>query len=252
MALDAELLLAAHGLGNWLTPGKTRYTQATRARALKIPGRIADAWRDFFTKGPQGDPDLAKVDWPTVRKYLDVPMDMAHALDQILGLDDTEIAEQVEAVAVCVGYLKTIAPIRSAPTPLGPEDADPATSELLAFRSVYGVVNDPVSLMDELLAGSLTRNQATAVENCYPDLWSLIKLGGFNALAAIRARREDYELGHRRVRMMEILLRKPSDSPSSIPEQLQEVDDGKEQPNERQGLFEGPDVRTQSQKLEQR
>jgi hypothetical protein len=205
---EGELLLAVVGVEAVLERGPLRVTAAHRGEAARLPSAIRRHLRRFLTS-PDFDTESAmeRFDHKRVLELLTEPMDAEAVEDNLRGFDDADEALAFAAAAGrAVAYLQERLPRRSRQTAMGPKPSPPSDQDVSRFRRAWSAVERPLSVLEDLCEGVLSRDQVQALEAVYPALYEECKASLFRELAAVAAGRPTWELDHEKDKLLQVFL----------------------------------------------
>lgn len=243
MDATPEAIVATIGIGRFLD-GTARLHRYVVDDAAALPMRITRDIRAFLASEHFSDPEpkLPEFDFTEVSRLLLETGNHAQAEAIKAGFPDTDLADQVIAVASrIIEYLQERRPGKVRETMTGPVDHRPTDQQIAAFRRLYHVANDPTIVIADLAEGSLSRGQVRAVKDLYPELYRQMGAAVAAGVTAARAGKSArWTLPRRKELALETLL----DRSSLAPGQLQALQQGfakKDQPRARAGGGGGQD-----------
>lgn len=221
---NPEFLLAAVGIDDVLTPGRLRFTAEQRNTAQRMSDRIVREIRRFLNQDEfEPIPELPPFDFKAAAARITEGVDVARMVEAAEAFDGDANAALAFAAAAgrCYDYLASLLPRATRPTVLGPEAITPSAVALGRFRRAHAVANEPMTVCRNLRAGVLSRDEAAALEACYPGLYEAVRQGTFEALAAYKVAHPKGQLTIAKTRQLEALMQTHSWSPELV-RQMQE------------------------------
>lgn len=214
--LAAESLVAAIGMDRVLRPGALKVGSGDRQNAADVVPRLTRLVRGAIAdRSPAAHSPPPALDWESVREQLETEPTPDQLAENLSALDgDEEALPVADVIGRAWAYLRSRAPIRSRETATGPRPVVPADADLLAFRRTYAAVSDPLSVLRDLRAHTLTRAQVDVLRTVYPSLYDATRSAVAAALADVAARAPRSELEARKSRVLGILLGVPTTRPS--------------------------------------
>lgn len=210
--LTGEVLLGVLGVDPFLgEPRPIRITQRVQEDALSMAVRWNRQIRRFLTRddwSPEGD--LPPFDFDKLSEDL-TTLETPDALQtRIQGVGDPDVflALAMEAQRA-LDYLREHRPTRTRITAMGPVQGRPSDAEIGAWRRKYHVVNNPESILDELLEGDLTRAQVACFKEVYPTLYDLVFRLVAHNLTRLKTERPNFQLDRDREKQLLALLMAP-------------------------------------------
>lgn len=148
-----------------------------------------------------------------------------------------------ERATAAISFLRRSIPATTRPGILGPEERKPSSREINRFRRVFEVVNDPISAMDDLVSGSLRREQVDALKEVYPLLYKDAVGAVLTSLGDAKARRQSTVLSPARGKQLRVILGQESAQAAQTTAIIQQALDESEKAK---GTPAGPAARLKS------
>ncbi len=212
MSLRSDCVLSIVGL----FPDEIGPKQLTAADG--VPGTFTKRIKAWVKDGAQGEfvyvappADLEAL----FRRLTVAPneTELAGWLDGI-GVDDHETMTGFFAgLTQAREYVVNAWPKFSIDGPAGPTILPLAPDDAEEVASVFGVLDEPTRLLDEVDSWTLTVEQAAAFRACFPDLAGHLDETIDLALAELRAKRPDFELGAEREAVLRTIRGLPPEEP---------------------------------------
>lgn len=177
-SIDAEVVAVRAGVLRLLTGRGPRGAHVTPDRIRALASSFA------LAKAPHGRPVVPRVEWQLVRDAaMAAPTTDAieRACDGIVDVRD--IPDVIAVAARCQAHLAETVRLVARETPFGPRAVDPGASEVLRYQRIAGALIDPMTVMRDLVACAVSREQSRAVEVCFPALWDTMKMAVWGALS---------------------------------------------------------------------
>ncbi len=188
--------LVGSALGSLASPGRTVSQLASLERMkIKVDEKIGDAVRGFLSgsraaaakAGESAAGATTKVTDETVRAIREATRDPAALtarIGEVLGgkglgeaapKTSQAMASTLTRAAI---YLRDKAPKEPPPSGIAfvPQPPRPMShSELATYAEIVHAVNDPVSVVDDLRHGRVSREQVAALKTVYPELYQHVR-----------------------------------------------------------------------------
>lgn len=211
--LAGEALLATVGIDRFIgEPKPIRITQELRERALGLPARWDRAIRKFLTADDWApDSELPPFDFAEVSEALAQETSVEDLTERLAGAGDADMALSLATAATAaLDYLRLHIPRRGHATATGPKESRPSALETARFRRIFGVVNRPEVVLDDLQEGDLTREQVQTLERVYPELYAFVQRAVVNQLTRLREEKPNVTLPRARDLQLQVLLQAAS------------------------------------------
>lgn len=194
-ATTGEVLMAAIGLEAFLGAPRITIGMGALERVEAIPGKIRTAIRRFLREDEFEEfPRRAKWSYDACLELMD-PEPMAAAIDRMAGVANEEahfaLVEQGNKI---LAYLRPIAKLRHRDTPTGPEQVPPSDYQSGRFEMAWRIADDPLSILEDLAAGVVIREQGRHLRALYPRIAEEIALQIQLALIDLKADRASYQV----------------------------------------------------------
>lgn len=210
LSISAEALVAVTGV----MPDQPLTAQTARA-ARELPKRWAQLVGAFFSEEtwrPFKMPDAPDYEatYDALAEGLGAE-ERTRLLPQVRDelLADAYVAQLEQARA----YLFERWPINQLDTATGPKNLPPSTMQQGQATALWSVVNDPTQVLEEMLMGTLLEEQAAAVRDVYPGLFSRLRTLIDVEIKERQARSEKYTVPWERERVLRCLLGLPQETP---------------------------------------
>lgn len=177
MSLTGEVVFAAIGLNDFVTPGPIRLTIGQARSADKMPKRIeAESMALVSLKKPEKAEKRKDFDWEAVVEGLRAPATGAEVAARIESIEPPAIVGPVsQTAAVALEYLRSLIPVRVTTTLLGPRRSEPSYVEISRLREAYEVIEDPFVCINSCAAWQLGMLQVKCLATVYPEVHALIR-----------------------------------------------------------------------------
>lgn len=201
-----ECLIAAVGIGPFVDATIQRVHGYQLDRAAKVPDEINRRIYRFLNRDePEPTAELPDFDFDEVVAMLDDETLPEHVLAQIAALGDdgdTALAVNLQVQRI-VAYLKGKIPRRVHQSLAGPEYTRPPESDIARFARMWAIAQNPLSILDDLNEYAVSRDQAQAIADIYPQLFATF----FPSVQAQLARAKQVDKSFHLLRQKETLLR---------------------------------------------
>lgn len=181
----------------------------------KAAAAVPKAWR-AQVKEFLDQPRPKKFRAPKIVDHAEVAEDLSHGIDTERGnrLTSTIVGPGVGdlyllALESAREYVRLRWPSLSRDTPAGLRLITPGKVEQGRAAAMLAVVEDPGVVLQELLSGTLTAEQAQTFRGVYPALFEMLRAMLDEELTERSLRDRDYEVGWARERLIRILFGLP-------------------------------------------
>lgn len=228
-AEDGSALLAVVGLARVVGPRRLRVTTGDVRRAGALATSAARRMSSFLEEKRFSKPDLSTQGFAEVR---DLVLGFEERLPVALGaVSDAELQASLGAsVTSCMTLLRS----RMPKVPNRP-DARPSDFASAAFLRAWRTLDNPMTVLDDLDAGCLCRDQVDVLKACLPAVYELFANAAMAAVVDRVAREPSFVVPYPRLKQLALLLQQPLVPPDlktlleqtfSAPEPSQEANTG--------------------------
>lgn len=237
--LQIESTLATVTLGAILR-GRPKYPLYMAKQAAQLPRHIRQtlkAWLVEDKRRPVPEPDFDLDDAEKLLMDTGSP-EQAEAL--YLAIPDADLATELgNAATRCIKFLQDHLTHRDEPTIMGPRPTRPTRQEIAEFERLWAVVTDPLSVLAELSAGSLSSDEVDALSTTWPALYNEMRAAVVEGLAYVGAANPKWEPGHRQQTQIGILMGTESGVDLGLGVQLQDLYEAEKNKPQRQAARRG-------------
>lgn len=233
-ALASECALIAIGLTNILncTP---KWDLTTREYASRIPKIVRKYLQEFVSKEERRDTaELPDFDYTKVAKQLDAGPTVKQAEALAAAINNMKLGLAVSADATrIVHLLQSKLPRSSRETSTGPVVGTPPPNQVADYARGYQVACTPMVALIDLVEGSLSQDQVSALEAFYPNFFQLVETITNEVVAKMKAKRgPDWSLDDNRDRLLGMLQGKTDGGPDmSLAADFQAIYNAPQKPN---------------------
>lgn len=231
--LAAEALLGVSGIARLLDEKPKAINQADARRAAALPERIAADLKDFLsgsalTKAPRETYKFPYNERAT--EIVEADNDVDNRLQGALAdASDTDLTYSYSTLArAALIYLREHIPPRTVPTFGGDVPVEPGIFETYGARRVFRAVDDPMTIMEDLRAGTLVSDQVQAMKDNYPGLYKMVTDLLVDAIADRQVKDPKWQPSWRKRNALETLLQLSRVSPELAAELQQRAKEARD------------------------
>jgi len=198
-----QKILAITGVLPFLEGKPLRVTMTQADMADRIQGRIRKSIKRFLTEPALEAPKPVEFDYKRALKLL-TEINENRLGDQ---MQDEASGFAVAALGPVLQHLTSIAPRRSITGLTGTKAIPPSDAEISRFRRAWAIANDPLSILNSLEAGAVSRDQSSDLATMYPAIYDDMREAVFLVLVDVKAQRAKFELSPRKDKALQAFLR---------------------------------------------
>lgn len=217
VALYAEALFGSIGLSPLLDQSAppVKITRSDLRAAEAAPARIARAISRFVSRADLERDAPDEVPFAVVRCVELVAGSPApeEIADRVVGLPREIAVPFFDVAGRALTLLRDNAPAVSVQTLTGLVRVKPGLVATSRFRRVWTTVEAPDSVFADLLSGVVSREQVTALEIVFPEMYDLARQQVLLSVAAEKARVQSFTLSPRKDRVLQTFLKARSLDP---------------------------------------
>ncbi len=228
-AEDGSALLAFVGLSRVVGPRSLRLSAGDVRRAGGLAVSVARRMSAFLEARSFAKTDFSTPDFATVR-------DMVLGFEERLpvALAAIAAADLQANVGASVTACMTLLRSRMPKVPNRP-DARPSDFASASFLRAWRTLDNPMTVVDDLDAGCLCRDQIDVLKSCLPAVYELLANAAMAAVVDRVAREPSFVVPYPRLKQLAVLLQQPLVPPDlrtlleqtfSAPETQQEQSSG--------------------------
>jgi hypothetical protein len=216
--------------------GNVKITAPIRKRVTDMTATIDRMMIAAVNSEPSRVPEIP-LDYKAVSKALDDTgnREQIKSFETAFADEDPQLKAHIQEVAGgIIRYLNDHLPRRSrlgiVATPSPPGGVD-----LARFKRLWQIANNPLTVIESLERGNLSRDLVTVVEDLYPSIYKVMRLAVFKAISRTKARRAGWIPS----RQLDLQLRALMQADTITPQLAAEI-------NSVQGAPKGPGAQAQS------
>lgn len=219
MDVRGESILATVGVLSFLNH-KAKWRESIAKSSVKLSKTIYDKCYIFLT---QEKWQKINIEMPEY-SFLDIndavikaANDIADVESMLSGIEDIEVASSAGlALGKAISYLKQQMP--KLPVSISSRRVRVSDLEVSRFNRVFRTVNNPMTVLDDMLSGCLSRMQVKTLIEVYPTLYQLV-VEQFNLAAVnITSKSPDFWVSYPKMKQISVLMLS-----STVSESLGEV-----------------------------
>jgi hypothetical protein len=196
--------IIAHLTLERLLLGKVRLTRSAIDSVARLNSKLKKQFEEFIDTDSFKKPDLKpKNTFSEARERVVAEFGVEELAGSLGILENVSLALDVgERVVRAAEYMKTRLPrlpVRSRPQ----EPSDFIASE---FMRVWRTVSEPLSVVDDVLAGCLSHRQVATLKEVYPDLYQMISDAAVEAVADKLSKEPEFILPYPKLKQLSVLL----------------------------------------------
>lgn len=231
-ALFAESLFAVIGLSPLLDrkAPPIKIGKGDLAAAEALPAKVSRVVQRFISRS---DFEVDSDDGPAfqMRRCVNLLADgptVDEITGRIRGLPSDLALSFFEVAARAVTLLKDNAPALTVDTLSGPVVVQPGLVATSRFKRAWTACEDPMTVMRDFAAGTVSREQIKALEIAYPEIYDLARRQVLASVVSERTKVKSFALSPRKDRCLQIFMQA-----ADIDQRLM---------NEIQSIYGGPDL----------
>ncbi len=216
--VNGEALLAITGFDPVLKKGPVKISQLNMKRAANLSSQVYRMCKEFLTEKEfmKGSLDLPKIDFLEMLDAINATVDENWLADKISEVPEWLQPDYALVLGQAFEHLRQAIPVL--PVSITSRQTRPSDFQLSRFNRAYRTISNPMSVMDDLLKGFLSRSQVDTLITVYPELYSLIKDNLMLVATELTAKNKDYQVPYNKLKQISVLLLS-----SVVPPDLQTV-----------------------------
>ena len=213
---NGELLLAVTGVDDILAK-KVKYKDSDLKKAVNLPKEVAQKCKQFLeTKGFEKiNLNLKKVNFLEVQEAILEEKDSNTMAEIIKTIPDDLQTQYVYAVSQALDTLESIVP--RLPMSIS-KNIRPSDLIVGKFNRAYRTINEPLTIMDDLLQGCLSYGQVETLIIVYPNLYKLFVNTMLTMGIELAKKDQEVLVGYNKLKQLSILFMS-----NTVPPDLQTI-----------------------------
>lgn len=203
--LIAETWLAVLGVSPFLDGGKISMSPSADVKVQRYPAEM-NAQIKRFLRGKGAETDLPSLDFRRIADALFEDPPEQEIMSRLMHFPEAMQLPIVQAAARAMSYLRQQLPVVRAQRGLSLEYRDPAKHDQARFERVFAAVDDPMTVMQSLAAGTLSGDQVDALAAVYPALHAAAQTYAFTCMADVFAGKDEPDMPSKKLAQMRLFL----------------------------------------------
>ncbi len=214
--MEVEPILAALGVEPFLRDTPARILNVHLRAATEMGDTAYGIIRDSVAdKGFAPVPTMPPFDYDAVRDMVAQDTTLDIMTQRAADIDSDLMEELAPHIGRVLEYLKLKLPSVTIKTLTGDKPAEPSDTAVARFRRTWRVANRPLSVLEDMAAGIVTRNQVRDLVAMYPQLAQATQDMLVEELALAKARDPDISFSWPKEQAYRIFLENPKFGPGS-------------------------------------